>query len=145
MEHHERQREIAQPFDGLTRDQLLAKVNEFMGDSGLDQREMPLIQRGIALAQTLRHARPGHDVDPNDIVDCDGGVWVNKEEYDALELEGKAVTVGNLWEKLGAYPATTYWLIACCSLAALVQGFDETAVNGGEYFIPVVSSDRWAY
>ena len=31
-------------------------------------------------------------------------------------------------------PKTLYYMVVCCSLAAAVQGMDETVVNGGQIF-----------
>ncbi|KAK2612982.1 hypothetical protein QQS21_000911 [Conoideocrella luteorostrata] len=129
----EREGGLARPFDGLSMGELDAKVDEFITISGLNEHNK-LFKRGIVLAQTLRYECPGNDANLDGPVDATGAVLVNQEEANALELEGLPVAVKNILRMLKAYPATTYWLIACCSLAALVQGFDETAVNGGEYF-----------
>lgn len=60
------------------------------------------------------------------LVDEEEKRWMRRE---APEAE---VSVGQFWNVLKAYPPKIYWLIACCCLAAVVQGFDETAVNGGK-------------
>lgn len=80
------------------------------------------------------------------LVTRQGHVVVNNTELAYLQSEVSKVKgpgiphtarSGNAtwWEKLRgllrSYPRRVYWLIACCSVGAVVQGFDETAVNGG--------------
>ncbi|KAK9777174.1 hypothetical protein SCAR479_06242 [Seiridium cardinale] len=77
------------------------------------------------------------------LVDKEKRVVVDEEEKALMKLERRRITAQGIsrwhwwretWIQLRAYPAKVYWLIVCCSLGAVVQGFDETAVNGAQVF-----------
>ena len=43
---------------------------------------------------------------------------------------------GSIWDRLKAQPWSMMQLILLCGLGAMVQGWDEAAVNGGESELP---------
>ncbi|KAL9068011.1 MAG: hypothetical protein Q9157_006634 [Trypethelium eluteriae] len=69
-------------------------------------------------------------------VSPDGEVLVSREEKDCLDLERRPISGWNcgIWKKLRAYPSIVYRLIICCSLGAMIQGWDQTVVNGAQVF-----------
>ena len=57
------------------------------------------------------------------------------EEYDQLSEEDKAVLRRENTHRW-AQPFTLYSLVVLCSMAAAVQGMDETVINGAQLFFP---------
>lgn len=130
---------IAQPIGGRTPAELEQLAEQFINEAGLQRHDIPLthIRRGVFLgASPDRYAprsrqaeQPDKPSDPD--LAPDHTVLVDDEEWKWLENERRDQKSGNFFTRLGSYPRTTYLVIFCCSLGAIVQGFDETAVNGG--------------
>lgn len=119
-------RAIAHPFEGLSRSELQDLIDRFSDISEIPVEE---INRATFLAQGYQSGLSSDNSHPpTDGVDT---VWVNKDELTALTLENESLTYSNFLTKFKAYPRTTRWIVLNCSLGAMVQGFDETAVNTG--------------
>ncbi|KAL8787200.1 MAG: hypothetical protein Q9195_007891 [Heterodermia aff. obscurata] len=90
-------------------------VDNFMEKTKLDPMYRETIQKGAFLAQ-----------DSNAFaLERRDGLVLSKVEREWLAVEDPQT--GNKWNQ----PWILYALIGCCSLGAAVQGWDETAVNGG--------------
>lgn len=98
-----------------------------------DDVSLVLLRRGAFLAQHGEYTLGTEaDVHGQTEESLDSTVYVTSEENMYLGMEAEKVTPFNFFRMLKAYSGTTYRVILCCSIGAIVQGFDETAVNGGE-------------
>lgn len=117
---------IANPFLGLTRLEMKQKIDRFSRISGLPVGDLDI---GAFLAKGYRPGTPANgqhvSTDDSDVA------LVNEADTMVLRLEEEELTYTNFWVKFRAYPRLVFWVVVNCSLGALVQGFDETAVNGG--------------
>lgn len=128
--HDDGERLVARPFEGLNAYEMHQKIEDFVKETGIDRNDFPNLQRGAFLAASpssycLRRPSDEHALDDNDYV------LVNEKEREALGLERTEIKWSTFFTRLRAYPLTVYMVIVCCSLGAIVQGFDESAVNGG--------------
>lgn len=127
---------IAKPFDGLNLQEMKEKVEDFRRKTGLteDDVSLRLLRRGAFLAQhgEYREGNPYEQTEES----LDSTIHVTAEEAEYLRMEAEKVTPINFFRMATAYSKTTYGVIACCSIGAVVQGWDETAVNGGELLDP---------
>lgn len=123
---------ISTPFDGLSLPEMKEKVEDFRRKTGLteDDVSLAILRRGAFLAQhgEYREANPYEQREES----LDSTVHVTTEEAKYLNMEAEKVTPANFFRLLTAYSKMTYLVIFCCSIGAVVQGWDETAVNGGE-------------
>lgn len=149
------ERHIAQPVAGRTPTQLKQLMHAFLRETHLDEHEIPHLQRGTFLAAAPYHYRERPSQAPSesneqrsiaprpDLAD-DHAVLVSEKEHKWLTLEREDEETGNFFTRLKSYPRTTYLVIVCCSLGAIVQGFDETAVNGGSFQISLSHDHKHA-
>ena len=102
---------IYAPLDGLSNEEIRQKVEDFIIETGLTD-DRAYLQKGAFLVQN------------DDAFDetRDDGLTLTKVEEDWLKLERT-----NKWRQ----PAALWRLVALCALGAMVQGWDESAVNGG--------------
>lgn len=142
------ERRIARPLEGLTQVRVTEKVQDFIRHTGIDSNDFPHLWRGAFLAASAdsyrlrsdeqraqqQHLASGGEI-PAGVLDQDGDVLVNKTEAAALREEETSTGWRTFFKRLRAYPRTVYMVILCCSLGAIVQGFDESAVNGSMYFL----------
>lgn len=102
---------LRNPLVGKTREQLIADADSFVDEKGLcDHREN--FRKGAMLAQVL-NTKNGF------------------ETIDVLTEEEKAVLrkeVTHRWSQ----PFMLYFLCTLCAGSAVVQGMDQTAVNGAQ-------------
>ncbi|GJC84438.1 galactose-proton symporter [Colletotrichum liriopes] len=104
---------LRNPLVGLTLDELVADADSFTESKGL-QEHRDIFRKGAMTAQVIN--RP------------DGF-----ESITALDEEEKAVLrreVTHRWSQ----PKSLYFLCALCAGSAIVQGMDQTAVNGAQEF-----------
>lgn len=146
------ERLVARPFEGLDPTEMKEIVNKFFDETGVERNELPHLLRGAILAASPSkyRRRPlsnqagdkelGRDQSP-DLDDADS-VLVDQREERALLQENTEIKWTTFFTRLRAYPLTVYGVIICCSLAAIVQGFDETAVNGGNSAVSIPDSFR---
>lgn len=105
------------PFDGLTKEQVVANAVEFANTHGMaDDAED--FAKGAAFAY-------------------DGSTdHLTQEERDVIEMEST-----NKWKQ----PKTLYYMTVMCAMCAVVQGMDETVINGAQlYFFPEFGTDKLA-
>ncbi|WQF87811.1 Putative major facilitator, sugar transporter, major facilitator superfamily [Colletotrichum destructivum] len=104
---------LRNPLVGLTPDELIAEADSFTELKGL-QEHQEIFRKGAMVAQVIN--KP------------DGF-----ESITALDDEEKAVLrkeVTHRWSQ----PKSLYFLCALCAGSAIVQGMDQTAVNGAQEF-----------
>ncbi|KAL9119850.1 MAG: hypothetical protein Q9187_003594 [Circinaria calcarea] len=106
---------LVNPFLGKCHVDMVQFVNEFMEETGIDSSYHEVITKGAFLAQDHHaFASPRDD-----------GLRLDPGERMAMNREAN-----DKWNQ----PFTLYALIACCSLGAAVQGWDEIAANGAQIF-----------
>lgn len=136
------------PFDALeTEKATLEHANKFIHKSGLIDYAHYL-RIGTSLAKRsfgtapqdpfdyqvdyLRQVHKESKDDLNEEIDTqDFRQLRREEEYRRLEDEGNR----NKWEIYRRQTWRVHALVLCCSLGAAIQGWDETAVNGGEIYV----------
>lgn len=96
------------PLSGISKEQLLQEVESFCRDNNLSEH-IDAFRRGALVAQN-----PDQMESISELTDDDRNV---------LRRE-----VTHRWSQ----PLTLYWLVIMCSLAAAVQGMDETVNNGAQ-------------
>ncbi|KAI0452442.1 hypothetical protein F5B21DRAFT_336505 [Xylaria acuta] len=136
---------ISRPFNGLDLNQTIKLKDEFIKVDGLREKEKLYVLQGALLAcdsmaycrRTEVHISENKESHRTTEV-TDGRVYVDERDFKLLTLEKEELDDGStwkvvtsFWQKRSAYPTEMYILITCCSLGAAVQGWDETAVNGG--------------
>lgn len=109
---------VQDPFKDWTRGDLRKEADKYIRESSL-QNYRDWIVNGAYLAQ-----------DP-------------KAELDFKDRDHPAIVtrdLGNLsiWERLKQQPLRLYGHVFCCGLGAIVQGMDESAVNGGQYAVKLI-------
>lgn len=120
-QHHEhtvvqhRQASVAaklrNPLAGLSEQQVLADVEAWCTEKGL-QSELEAFRKGALIA------RIGQREDGFEYVDA-----LSTEEKDVLRHE-----INHRWSQ----PFMLYFLVVLCAGSAIVQGMDQTAVNGAQ-------------
>lgn len=98
--------EIKNPLAGIPKDQLFQDVEEFASEFGLND-EIPLLKKGALIAQS-----PG---------EADSITELNDEDRRVLRDE-----ITHRWR----HPRTLYLTIILNSIAAAIQGWDQTGSNG---------------
>ena len=96
------------PLAHKTREELMADVERFCEDSDLTEH-LELFQKGALVAQSPDNAQ-------------------NLKELSEQEKDALARETTHRWSQ----PFMLYWLCVMCSLAAAVQGMDETVNNGAQ-------------
>lgn len=116
---HPRQASVAQklrnPLAGLSEEQVLADVDAWCVEKGL-QEHQDAFRKGALVARVGQRD--------------DGFEYVNQlstEEKDLLRHE-----IQHRWSQ----PKMLYFLVVLCAGSAIVQGMDQTAVNGAQVRLP---------
>ncbi|KAK4056871.1 hypothetical protein OIO90_002121 [Microbotryomycetes sp. JL221] len=104
--NHNLSGKIQNPLHGLSREELFHKVDAFCRDNGLEA-ELDLFRRGALVAQA-----------PGDFED-----FAELTEDDKYHIRRETT---NKWSQ----PWSLYFTVVICSLAACVQGWDQTGTNG---------------
>lgn len=104
------------PLAGLSREALMEDVEEFCRKFDL-MEHIEVFKKGALVSQNPSEIRGLSDLTPDDV--------------QILEMEKV-----KKWHQ----PWRLYWLVVMCSLAAAVQGMDETANNGAIPIFTRVSS-----
>ncbi|KAF2108423.1 hypothetical protein BDV96DRAFT_587778 [Lophiotrema nucula] len=124
---------LAQPFSGWTYEDMNDAIDAFIKDSHLDDYAH-YIRRGAFLAQS-KHAFPRGSQRPD-------GLMLKDFERRYLRLEDSPRRIDKFKQ-----PWRMYALVGLCSLAAAVQGWDETAVNGAQIYyreaLGITGKDGW--
>lgn len=149
---------VANPYRGKTLSEMKELVERFLIISDLREKTRYLL-RGAVLSRGMSKrtcfVREGHQSTDSDedsphstTVDLesrpilsespyladDERVIVSEREERYLQREIDIADPKNKWKillRLKSITRTVLWLVVCCSLGAVVQGMDETAVNGG--------------
>jgi hypothetical protein len=102
-------RRLINPFTKLTHDEVLGHADAFVRRSGLkDYRDH--LRKGASLTHSRKlfdNGDSGH-----------GGMTLDDDEREALRKEYS----DNRWDRFDQ-PKKLYFLVACCSLGAAVQGW----------------------
>lgn len=114
MEHSVNVR-LANPLLGLPFEKIDADVSDFAATHGLEEYREVLL-KGALCAQAQASG------------DYESITLLTEEDRAALRHEKE-----HRWSQ----PFTLYWLAICCSVAAAVQGADESVINGALLFFPV--------
>ncbi|KAL6788513.1 sugar transporter domain-containing protein [Trichoderma sp. SZMC 28012] len=104
--------EIRNPLKGIPRDTLFANVREFQRTKGLPDDILPLLEKGALVAQN-----------PAGFESLD----LEEDEKQALREE-----VTHRWK----HPWALYYTIGLSSIAAAIQGWDQTGSNGANLSFP---------
>lgn len=102
-------RRLVNPFTTWSHDQLLDHAEAFIRRSGLSDYQ-PHFRKGASLAQSTilyDNAQAGY-----------GGMVLTAQEREALRKEFS----NDRWDRF-RQPKKLYFLVACCSLGAAVQGW----------------------
>ncbi|KAF8228681.1 hypothetical protein L208DRAFT_1424354 [Tricholoma matsutake] len=108
------QARIQNPLHGIPKDSLMAQVEAFAREQGMEDIE-PILKKGALIAQSPKNYESIPELDEND----------------------KAVIRRETTHKW-SQPAALYTTIIICSLAAAVQGWDQTGSNGANLSFPQV-------
>ncbi|EHK19682.1 uncharacterized protein TRIVIDRAFT_77012 [Trichoderma virens Gv29-8] len=104
--------EIRNPLKGIPRETLFANVREFQRSKGLPSDILPLLEKGALVAQN-----------PAGFESLD----IEEDEKQALREE-----VTHRWK----HPWALYYTIGLSSIAAAIQGWDQTGSNGANLSFP---------
>lgn len=105
--------EVKNPLVGIPRDQLMRDVEEFATTYGM-MDTLPLLRKGALAAQSPTRYETLPDLD--------------EAERDALRVEAT-----HRWR----HPRILYFTIVLNSIAAAIQGWDQTGSNGANLSFPV--------
>lgn len=111
--HHENAMKLTNPLAGLSKEDVLRDVDVFVKEKGLDEHRDDL-RKGALLARVAQ--------DPEGF-----------ERIDELTEEEKLVLrreITHRWSQ----PFQLYFLCILCAGSAIVQGMDQTAVNGAQSY-----------
>ena len=111
------------PFHNKSRTEMTALVTTFIRMSGVDDDWHPYLRKGAYLAHDPKAYGTNYDEQGVD------GISLRPTEIRALRLETSKLRKDK-WNQ----SFTLFALVACCSLGAAVQGWDETAVNQAQGF-----------
>lgn len=102
---------LQNPLLGLTQDEVIADVENFVEVKGLTEH-LEAFRKGALMSQAINI--------PNGFEDL---TILSEEEKAVLRQE-----VSHRWKQ----PFMLYFLCALCAGSAIVQGMDQTAVNGAQ-------------
>lgn len=105
--------EIKNPLAGMSKTELMADVEAFAQRNGMDE-QLDLLRKGALIAQNP--------------ADFENIAELNDEDRDALRIE-----VTRRWK----HPKPLYATIILNSIAAAIQGWDQTGSNGANLSFPV--------
>ncbi|KAI6812207.1 putative MFS myo-inositol transporter [Hortaea werneckii] len=104
---------LRNPLAGMTEEDVIADVDEFVESKGLaEHREV--FRKGALLARVNGREEGFEDVSQ-----------ISEAEKDALRHE-----ITHRW----SHPFMLYFLVVLCAGSAIVQGMDQTAVNGAQQY-----------
>jgi hypothetical protein len=109
-------RPLVNPFTTWPHDEVLSHAEAFIQRSGLSDYRVHFL-KGASLAQSTKlfdNGQSGY-----------GGMTLTSEEREALQKEFS----NNRWDRF-KQPKRLYFLVACCSIGAAVQGWYETQLGG---------------
>ncbi|KAH6665393.1 sugar transporter family protein [Halenospora varia] len=101
---------LKNPLAGFTREELMADVEKFANEKEL-QDILPMLKKGAFIAQDPKRFEQVEDLDPNE------REWLRMEKT-------------HRWKQ----PWMMYFMTILCAGSAIVQGMDQTAVNGAQIY-----------
>lgn len=104
--------QIHAPFDGFEEEEMKDRIEQFIQETGLGDDHLCFL-KGAFIAQNDRAFSSPHN---------DGLILTSEEEQCLLEEKE------NRWR----HPRALWQLVALCAVGAAVQGWDESAVDGGK-------------
>lgn len=104
---------LTNPLEGFSEEDVLRDVDQFVDEKGLEQYREEF-RRGALLARVFQQPTGFETV-----------TAISEEERDILRME-----VTNRWKQ----PFQLYFLAVLCAGSAIVQGMDQTAVNGAQQY-----------
>lgn len=104
--------QIHAPFDRLDEEQIKGQVEIFIRETGLKDYHSHFL-KGAFLAQNDGAFTSAHA----------DGLMLTQEEQECLRQERN-----NRWR----HPRALWQLVALCAVGAVVQGWDESAIDGGK-------------
>jgi sugar porter (SP) family MFS transporter len=111
------------PFHNKSHAEMTTLATAFIRLSEIDDDWHPYLRRGAYLAHDPKAYGTSYDEKGRD------GLFLRPTEIRALRLEASE-NAKDRWNQ----PFNLFALVACCSLGAAVQGWDETAVNQAQGF-----------
>ncbi|KAH6603290.1 sugar transporter [Trichoderma cornu-damae] len=106
--------EIRNPLRGIPKEDLFANVAEFHRSRGLPSDILFLLQKGALVAQNP-------------------AAFESLDELDEDEKQALREEVTHRWK----HPWALYYTVGLCSIAAAIQGWDQTGSNGANLSFPV--------
>lgn len=104
---------LTNPLEGFSEEDVLKDVDVFVDEKGLGEYREEF-RRGALLARVFQQPRGYESVNA-----------ISSEELDILRMEDS-----NRWKQ----PFQLYFLAVLCAGSAIVQGMDQTAVNGAQQY-----------
>ena len=111
------------PLRGFNEEEIEVRKNDLVG-CGLQDYQRYFDQAAIIAQSPLAWYSGGELA-----IDSSHPLAINDVQYMEFEKDH----LGSIREKLKAQPWAMWQLILVCSLGAMVQGWDEAAVNGGKF------------
>ncbi len=109
--------QIHAPFNLIEEDQLMLEAQNFVEENGLEDYQSHFL-KGAFIAQNDRAFFTQHPP---------GGLSLTTKEADCLQQE---IDGTNRWR----HPRALWQLVGLCAIGAAVQGWDESAIDGGKIF-----------
>ncbi|GAB7361778.1 hypothetical protein MBLNU230_g1822t1 [Neophaeotheca triangularis] len=104
---------LQNPLSGMSEEDVLRDVDEFVDGKGLQEHREDF-HLGALLARMGQHDRAFEEMDS-----------ISEEHKEQLRFE-----LAHKWKQ----PFTLYFLVVLCAGSAIVQGMDQTAVNGAQEY-----------
>ncbi|KAF4339168.1 myo-inositol transport ITR1 [Fusarium beomiforme] len=105
---------LQNPLTNMTREEILADVARFVQDKGLTI-DRPCFSKGALLAKVINTPRGYETIE-----------MLNEDDKETLRNEDD-----HRWT---SHPKMLYFLCALCAGCAIVQGMDQTVINGAQHF-----------
>ncbi|KDN37915.1 hypothetical protein K437DRAFT_32084 [Tilletiaria anomala UBC 951] len=133
---------LVNPLKAFTREQVIQRARYFATDLAQFRNDPALVQtfvKAALVAWSSTGASSGsggaEDAQENAKISEDERTHFAFEDIPELDDEDRKVLrreIRNKWQQ----PKTLYALVVCCSLAAVVQGMDQSVISGANLFWP---------
>lgn len=123
--HQKINAQIHAPFDRLDEEAMKEKIEKFLLETELQDYRQHFL-KGAFIAQNDRAFSSSHD----------DGLMLTDDEKECLRQESE-----NRWK----HPGALWQLVALCAVGAAVQGWDESAIDGGKISRQISSYHLWSF